>query len=105
MVQTLSAKERERALAGLPGWSWDEEAGSIRRDFRFQGFSQAFAFMTRVALAAEKADHHPDWSNSWNKVEIALTTHRANGLTARDLALAARIDAVAAQLAPDGAGQ
>ncbi|HEX8216316.1 MAG TPA: 4a-hydroxytetrahydrobiopterin dehydratase, partial [Allosphingosinicella sp.] len=69
---------------------------------RFRDFSEAFGFMTRVAIEAEKADHHPDWSNSWNKVEIALTSHDAGGLTARDAALAARIDAIAAQLAPGG---
>ncbi len=96
MVQTLSAKEREQALAALPGWSWDEEARAIRRAFKFSDFSEAFAFMTRVALAAEKADHHPDWSNSWNKVEIALTTHSAGGVTRRDIELAEAIDALAA---------
>ena len=96
MVQTLSPEEREQALAELPGWSWDEEAQAIRRSFRFKDFSEAFAFMIRVALAAEKADHHPDWSNSWNKVEVALTTHSAGGVTRRDVGLAKAIDALAA---------
>jgi 4a-hydroxytetrahydrobiopterin dehydratase len=94
----LSAEEREEALRGLPGWAWDEATGSIRRSFRFCDFSEAFAFMTRVALAAEKADHHPDWSNSWNRVDIALTTHSAGGLTPRDIELARAIDALAAAL-------
>ena len=95
MVQKLSAEAREQALAGLSGWNWDEEAQAIRRSFRFKDFAEAFAFMTRVALAAEKADHHPDWSNSWNKVEIALTTHSAGGLTRRDIELARAIEALA----------
>jgi 4a-hydroxytetrahydrobiopterin dehydratase len=91
----LTAEEREAALRALPGWRYDEAARAIRRAFRFADFSEAFAFMTRVALAAEKADHHPDWSNSWNKVEVALTTHRAGGVTAKDVALAGAIDALA----------
>ena len=101
----LTEAERAEALGGLAGWRYDEEARAIRRSFRFRDFSEAFGFMTRVALEAEKADHHPDWSNSWNKVEIALTTHSAGGLTRRDVDLARRIDAIAAQLAPGGAGQ
>jgi 4a-hydroxytetrahydrobiopterin dehydratase len=91
----MTDEEREAALHELALWTWDPEARAIRRSFRFAGFSEAFGFMTRVALAAEKADHHPDWSNSWNKVEIALTTHSAGGLTARDVALARTIDALA----------
>ena len=98
----MGEAERAEALNGLHGWTYDEAARAIRRSLRFRDFGEAFAFMTRVALEAEKADHHPDWSNSWNRVEIALTTHSAGGVTARDFALAARIDAAAAQLAPDG---
>lgn len=79
------------ALAGLPGWSRAGE--SIERDYKFADFIAAFAFMTRVALLAEKADHHPEWSNVWNKVHIRLTTHDAGGLTMRDVALATAIDA------------
>jgi 4a-hydroxytetrahydrobiopterin dehydratase len=94
----LSPDEREEALAGLPDWTWDAEAKAIRRSLRFRDFSEAFAFMTRVALAAEKADHHPDWSNGWNRVEIALTTHSAGGLTALDVRLAREIDAIAGAL-------
>ena len=91
----LTDDERDTALAGLPGWRWDGEAGAIRRTFRFADFSAAFGFMTRVAMAAEKADHHPDWSNSWNRVEIALSTHSAGGLTALDIEMARSIDALA----------
>ena len=83
---------REARLRDLPGWNYDEAARAIRRDLRFTDFSEAFAFMTRVALAAEKADHHPDWSNVWNRVAIALTSHDAGGVTDRDVALAATID-------------
>ena len=91
----LTNDECERALTGLPGWRWDGEAGAIRQTFRFADFSAAFGFMTRVAMAAEKADHHPDWSNSWNRVEIALSTHSAGGLTALDIEMARTIDALA----------
>ncbi len=98
----LGDAEREDALKTLPGWTWDEEAKPIRRGFRFRDFSEAFGFMTRVALAAEKADHHPDWSNSWNRVDVALTTHSAGGVTAKDIALAREIDALAGSLALDG---
>jgi 4a-hydroxytetrahydrobiopterin dehydratase len=92
----LSDAERSEALAALPGWTWDEERDAIARSFRFRDFGEAFAFMTRVALAAEQADHHPEWSNVWNRVDILLTTHDAKGLTARDVALAKRIDGFAA---------
>ena len=93
---TLSDAERDGALGDLPGWSWDGEAKAIRRSFRFTDFPEAFAFMTRVALAAEKADHHPDWSNSWNRVEVALSTHSEGGVTARDLDLARQMERFAA---------
>ena len=95
----LSAEEREAALGALAGWRYDEGAGAIGRGFRFRDFSEAFAFMTRVALAAEKADHHPDWSTSWNRVDISLTTHSEGGVTRRDVELAQSIDAIAASLA------
>jgi 4a-hydroxytetrahydrobiopterin dehydratase len=96
---TLSDREREEALAGLPGWRWEADAKAIKREFVFDDFGAAFAFMTRVAIAAEKADHHPDWSNSWNKVAIALSTHSEGGVTQRDIALARSIDAMATRLA------
>ena len=99
-MAVLTDEERGEALRTLPGWCYDEEARALRRSFKFRDFGEAFGFMARVALEAEKADHHPDWSNSWNRVEIALSTHSAGGVTARDSALAARIDAIAGQLAP-----
>ena len=72
---------------------WTERDGELHRVFRFKDFSEAWAFMSRVALAAEKQDHHPNWSNVWNTVTIALTTHdKRNTVTARDRALAATID-------------
>ena len=95
----LEGAEREEALAGLPAWTFDEARGGIARSFRFRDFNEAFGFMTRVALAAERADHHPEWSNVWNRVDIFLTTHSAGGFTQKDAALAKRIDASAASLA------
>lgn len=91
----LGEAEREEALAALADWSYDAERGGIARSLKFRDFGEAFAFMTRVALEAEKADHHPDWTNVWNKVDIFLTTHSAGGLTMRDVALAQRIDEIA----------
>ena len=95
---TLSDEERAEALRALPEWRYDEAERAIRRDFRFADFGEAFAFMTRVAIAAEKADHHPDWSNSWNKVAVALSTHSAGGVTGKDVALARAMDGFAARL-------
>ena len=93
----LSGTERQEALAALPGWTHDETRDAIARSFRFQDFGEAFAFMTRVALEAEKADHHPEWSNVWNRVDIVLTTHSDGGLTAKDVALARKIDEIAGE--------
>jgi 4a-hydroxytetrahydrobiopterin dehydratase len=101
MVDKLGTAERETALASLPGWTWDADRDAIRRSFRFAGFVEAFAFMTAVALEAERADHHPEWSNVWNRVDMLLTTHSVRGLTAKDVALARRADALALRLAPD----
>src|SRR5436190_1818443 len=75
MVAKLNMQERESALAEIGQWEWDVKRDAIARSFTFQDFSAAFAFMTRVALAAEQADHHPEWSNVYNKVYILLTTH------------------------------
>ncbi|MCA1661211.1 MAG: 4a-hydroxytetrahydrobiopterin dehydratase [Novosphingobium sp.] len=94
-IAQLTTAERDAALARLPGWNLRGDGLAIERSFRFADFGEAFAFMTRVALAAEKADHHPEWSNVWNTVNIALTTHDAGGLSARDIALAEAIDAMA----------
>lgn len=73
---------------------WTERDGGLERDFAFADFSEAWAFMSRVALLAEAQDHHPDWRNVWNKVHVRLTTHDAGGLTGKDRALAAAIDRV-----------
>lgn len=88
----LSGKEREKALGRLKGWVYDETAEAISHEFKFKDFSEAFAFMTRVALLAQSADHHPEWSNVYNKVSVTLTTHDAGGVTAKDIALAEAID-------------
>jgi len=88
----LPAAKLRAGLARLP--LWKSRSGKLRREFVFADFSEAFAFMTRVALLAEKADHHPDWSNAWNKVVIELTSHDAGGLTQRDIDLAVAIDAL-----------
>lgn len=96
MGARLDPTERDTALARLADWQLVDGGKAIHRNFAFADFTQAFAFMTRVALAAEKADHHPDWSNSYRTVSITLSTHSAGGLTAKDFALAARIDEFAA---------
>jgi 4a-hydroxytetrahydrobiopterin dehydratase len=94
MVQQLSEEERADALDELDEWDYDEARDAITRSFTFDDFGEAFAFMTRVALIAEKADHHPEWKNVWNRVDILLTTHDAGGLSARDVAMAEAIDAL-----------
>ena len=101
MAETLTGAAREAGLAALPGWTLAPDRDAISRSFRFAGFTEAFAFMTAVALEAERADHHPEWSNVWNRVDVTLTTHSAGGLTAKDFALAARADALAERLARD----
>jgi 4a-hydroxytetrahydrobiopterin dehydratase len=83
----------EDALAALPGWSRVEGRQAIRRLFLFRDFGSAFAFMTRCALAAERADHHPEWSNVFNRVEVVLATHDVGGVTSLDVELARTMDA------------
>ena len=95
MTALLSDDERATALADLADWSWHAERRGIARSLRFADFGEAFGFMAQVAIAAERADHHPEWSNVWNKVEILLTTHSAGGLTHKDIALARIIDRIA----------
>ena len=95
MAQKLDAAQRKAALDELAGWKMVEGRNAITRTLKFADFSEAFGFMTRVALAAEKLDHHPEWSNVWNRVEITLSTHDAGGLTDRDLKLAKIIDKLA----------
>ena len=86
----LGADELASKLASLPAWSATDNR--LHREFRFADFSEAFAFMTRVALESEKLDHHPDWSNSWNLVIIDITSHDAGGITDTCFALASAID-------------
>ncbi len=94
MVDRLSSAERDDLLLSLPGWDVDAGRDAITRSFVFTDFNEAFAFMTRVALLAEKADHHPEWSNVYNRVDVLLTTHDAGGLSMRDIALARSINAL-----------
>jgi 4a-hydroxytetrahydrobiopterin dehydratase len=91
-VTKLSETEIAAELAKLKGWS--AEKGILHRVFEFKDFSAAFGFMTRAALAAEKMDHHPDWSNSWNKVTVDLSTHSAGGLTKNDFELAGKMQQI-----------
>ena len=88
MAREKLAEEAVReALAALDGWSMSREGTAIARTLSFRNFSEAFGFMTQVALAAERLDHHPDWSNVYKTVTIELTTHDAGGLSARDVAM------------------
>ncbi len=91
----LTPDERAAALTTLPHWALSDDALAITRTITFDDFAQAFGFMTRVAIVAEKADHHPEWFNVYNRVEIRLTTHDAGGLSQRDVALARAIDGFA----------
>lgn len=91
----LSDADVESALAGLPGWTLEEGGRAITRTYRFGNFVEAFGFMASCALEAEKADHHPEWSNVYRTVSVRLTTHDAGGLTGKDVALARAFDACA----------
>ena len=93
-VPQLTDADRDEALADLPEWRLRTDGLAIEREFRFETFSQAWAFMSRVALLAEKHDHHPEWSNVYNRVAITLTTHDAGGLSERDVTMARAIDKV-----------
>lgn len=92
MIARLTEAERAALLPALIGWEHDAARDGIAKRFAFEDFVGAFGFMTRVALLAEKADHHPEWSNVYNKVDILLTTHDAKGLSMRDIDLARAID-------------
>ena len=94
MVARLTDGLRAESLASLADWTHDPTRDAITRRFTFADFNQAFGFMTRVALLAEKADHHPEWSNVWNRVDVLLTTHDAGGLSTRDIQMAQAIDAL-----------
>ncbi len=98
MTAKLTGPARTQALASLPKWQEVPGRDAIKRSLKFADFNQAWGFMCRVALAAEKADHHPEWSNVYNKVEIVLSTHDAGGITELDFKLAEKIEALAAKL-------
>jgi 4a-hydroxytetrahydrobiopterin dehydratase len=91
----LSDAEREHALSQLPDWQYDAQRGAIARTFVLGDFNEAFGFMAQVALAAEKRNHHPEWSNVYNRVSIVWTTHDVGGLSANDIEMAQWCDAVA----------
>lgn len=93
-IEQLSEAERADALDGLPDWDYDDARDAITRSIVFSDFAEAFGFMAQVALLAERADHHPEWTNVWNRVEIVLTTHDAGGLSERDIELASAIDGI-----------
>ena len=93
-IPQLTENERASWLAALPEWTLARDGAAIERKFELADFSEAFAFMARVALLAEKRDHHPEWFNVYNRVEITLTTHDAGGLSLRDVEMAKTIDAL-----------
>jgi len=97
MPATLTASERANLAAELPAWSQPEGRDAIRRELRFRDFNEAWGFMSRVALLAEKMDHHPEWFNVYNRVEIVLATHDVEGLSERDIKLAHAIDEIASE--------
>lgn len=96
MAITKASEEQITAgLAALPGWTRAAGRSAITKTFKWADFNEAWGFMSRVALAAEKLDHHPEWSNVWNRVDITLSTHDAGGLSDRDFKLAAAIEKAA----------
>jgi 4a-hydroxytetrahydrobiopterin dehydratase len=98
MVERLSAEARRSALKALSGWTEVTGREAIARTFVFKDFNEAFGFMSRAALVAEKHDHHPEWRNVYKTVEVVLATHDAGGVTERDIALAKAMNAIAGQL-------
>jgi 4a-hydroxytetrahydrobiopterin dehydratase len=103
-IAKLTDAERATLASRLPAWRLVEGRDAITRSIKFADFNAAFGFMSRVALAAEKQDHHPEWFNVWNRVDITLSTHDAGGLSARDIALAEVIDKVAGEMGGNAAG-
>src|SRR6266566_8742870 len=98
MAERLSAEARKSALQGLSGWSEAPGREAIAKTFTFKDFNEAFGFMSRVALVAEKRDHHPEWKNVYRTVEVVLATHDAGGVTALDIELAQAMNPIARQL-------
>jgi 4a-hydroxytetrahydrobiopterin dehydratase len=98
-MKKLEGPELAPQLARVPGWRFDAESLSIERRFAFKDFSEAFAFMTRVAMAAEQRNHHPEWFNVYNRVDITFSTHDAGGLTERDIDFAEWVDGIAGDAA------
>lgn len=98
MAERLSAEARRSALKALPGWTETPGREAIARTFIFRDFNEAFGFMSRAALVAEKSDHHPEWRNVYKTVEVVLATHDAGGVTALDIGLATAMNAIASQL-------
>jgi 4a-hydroxytetrahydrobiopterin dehydratase len=96
----LEPSLKSKALADLANWRHDPQRDAITRAFKFTDFAEAFSFMTQIALVAERSDHHPEWSNVYNKVEITLTTHDAGGLTQRDIDLALEADRIFQRFGP-----
>jgi 4a-hydroxytetrahydrobiopterin dehydratase len=96
MAQPLSEAERAELLPALDGWSMVEGRDAITKRFTFKDFNEAFGWMTRVAMVAERMSHHPEWTNVYRTVEVTLTSHDAKGLTRRDIELAQRMDRLAA---------
>ncbi|MFM0000856.1 MULTISPECIES: 4a-hydroxytetrahydrobiopterin dehydratase [Paraburkholderia] len=96
MIHKLTSEERATQIASLHGWQATAGRDAIQRQFKFADFNEAFGFMTRVAIKAQEMDHHPEWFNVYNKVEITLSTHEAGGLTERDIKLAKFIDSITA---------
>lgn len=92
MAEKLEGSARDDALAGLEGWSEAQGRDAISKTFNFADFNAAFGWMTRAALTAEQMNHHPEWFNVWNRVEVTLSTHDAGGLTALDVKLAKKMD-------------
>lgn len=102
MTEKLAGAARKKALGSLKLWTKVRGRDAIRKSYRFKDFNEAFAFMTRVALVAEKMDHHPEWFNVYSRVDITLSTHDAGGLSERDIALAKFIDSIAGRKAVKG---
>lgn len=94
MAQRLTDDERRSAIGALAGWGQVPGREAIQKTFKFRDFNEAFGFMSRVALVAERMDHHPEWRNVWNTVEVVLSTHDAGGLTQRDVDLAKRMNEI-----------